>query len=473
MTIYHLCVKTFSRSAGQSAVAAAAYRSGLKLKDERTGETADYTPRKGVLRENALLVTPAGSPSWTRQQLWNAAEASENRKNSTVAREIEISLPSELDQTGRIELAHAFGQWVSDRYKIAADVQIHDPVHGDDARNFHSHILLSTRELGSEGFGKKTRVLDDQKSGRVEIEIIRKEWADRVNAALMFRGFDARVDHRSNARRGLDDTPTIHKGRGSSAASRAEFNAQVEGVNQGLRTLLAERAVAVVAEAQIQAADLAKDFVQQVQTEPKVKPKRLLAGEQELQRVQRALNKANAQRERVQATVESVAQALPNAPAHEQVLEARRELQDARIRKQQAEQDADDRQREFKALKDLGASLPRWNLFGRQKHQTKQENARRAAEMAAEVVQKILDLLFGSGGARKRRLAEQSSGLELKLQLHRRMRRRDQVDSRLEGLHDLENAAQAHLDKLSAVQPSYRPLSVSLRPGRWPGSSLH
>lgn len=419
MAIYHLCVKTFSRSAGQSAVAAAAYRSGLKLKDERTGLVADYTPRHGVLRENALLVTPAGSPSWTRQQLWNAAETSENRKNSTVAREIEISLPSELDQTGRIELAHAFGRWVSDRYKVAADIQIHDPVHGDDARNFHSHILLSTRELGPDGFGKKTRVLDDQKSGPIEIEAIRKEWADRVNAALMFHGFDARVDHRSNTRRGLDDTPTIHKGRGPSAASRAEFNAQVEDVNEGLRALLAERAVAVVEEAKVHAVKLAKDFVQQVQTEPQGKPERGLAGQQELERVQRALSTANAQRERVQATLQSVVQMLPNAPAHDQVLEARRELQDARNRMQEAEQDEADREREFKALKDRGASLPQWNLLGRKKHQIAQEDARRAAKIAAEVVQKILDLLFGSGGERKRRLAQQPSDVELKMQRYR------------------------------------------------------
>ncbi len=206
MAIYHLCVKTFSRSAGQSAVAAAAYRSGLRLQDDRMGEVFDYRPRGGVLREHALLALPQGSPNWDRQQLWNAVEAAENRKNSTVAREVEISLPAELKQTERVQLAHDFGRWLSDRYLVAADVQIHEPVKGDDARNFHSHILLSTRELGPDGFGKKTRVLDDRKTGPEEVEAIRKEWADRVNAALTLHQLEDRVDHRSNARRGLDDT---------------------------------------------------------------------------------------------------------------------------------------------------------------------------------------------------------------------------------------------------------------------------
>ena len=40
-TIYHLSVKTISRSAGRSATAAAAYRAGVAITDERSGEVHD------------------------------------------------------------------------------------------------------------------------------------------------------------------------------------------------------------------------------------------------------------------------------------------------------------------------------------------------------------------------------------------------------------------------------------------------
>lgn len=48
MSIYHASLKTFSRSKGQSAIAAAAYRAGVTLWDERQGRVADYTRRHGV-----------------------------------------------------------------------------------------------------------------------------------------------------------------------------------------------------------------------------------------------------------------------------------------------------------------------------------------------------------------------------------------------------------------------------------------
>ncbi|MGB0849503.1 MAG: MobA/MobL family protein, partial [Thiolinea sp.] len=49
MAIYHCSTKPLSRSAGRSAVAAAAYRSGEKLEDKRTGLVHNYTNRSGVM----------------------------------------------------------------------------------------------------------------------------------------------------------------------------------------------------------------------------------------------------------------------------------------------------------------------------------------------------------------------------------------------------------------------------------------
>ena len=104
MADYHLSVKTVSRSDGRSATAAAAYRSGAQIVDERTGEVHDYRRKSGVV--SATLFVPEDAPEWAadRESIWNAAEASEKRKNSTVAREFEVALPA-LEHQHRVELA--------------------------------------------------------------------------------------------------------------------------------------------------------------------------------------------------------------------------------------------------------------------------------------------------------------------------------------------------------------------------------
>ena len=96
MPIFHLSVKAISRSAGRSATAAAAYRSGCEIADERTGDVHDYRRKRGI--ESADLVLPDGAPEWAadRASLWNAAERAERRKDTCVAWEYEVALPAEI-----------------------------------------------------------------------------------------------------------------------------------------------------------------------------------------------------------------------------------------------------------------------------------------------------------------------------------------------------------------------------------------
>ena len=95
MAIFHMSAKAVSRSGGRSATGSAAYRAGEKIKDKRTGEIHDFTRKGGV--EDTVIVLPTGS-DWTpsREELWNAAELSEKRKDACVAREFEVALPAEL-----------------------------------------------------------------------------------------------------------------------------------------------------------------------------------------------------------------------------------------------------------------------------------------------------------------------------------------------------------------------------------------
>lgn len=205
MASYHLAVKTISRSAGRSATAAAAYRAGAEIADQSAGVVHDYTRRSGV--NHTQIVLPSDAPEWAsdRAALWNAAEAAETRKNSTVAREFEIALPAELSADLRRDLVLEFAREISDRHKVAVDVAIHAPGAEGDNRNHHAHLLLTTRQLGPEGLGAKTRELDVKTSG--EVDHWRERWAELQNRALERVGSAERVDHRSHAARGIEDQP--------------------------------------------------------------------------------------------------------------------------------------------------------------------------------------------------------------------------------------------------------------------------
>ena len=156
--------------------------------------------------------------------LWNMAEWSEKRRNSTVAREWELALPAGLPATARRGLVERFCRELSARYGVAVDAAIHLPSKDGDERNHHAHIMFSTRAVTPEGFGKKTRVLDDRKTGGQEVEYMRAAWAGMVNAALEAAGIAERVDHRSHKDRAIDAPPTIHEGVTGRNAARAGDN---------------------------------------------------------------------------------------------------------------------------------------------------------------------------------------------------------------------------------------------------------
>ena len=210
MAIYHLSVKTISRSAGRTATAAAAYRAGVEIVDARTGELHDYRRKGGVVHSEIVL--PVGAPEWAtdRSALWNAAEQAEVRKNSTVAREFEIALPSELSEEGRVRLAVDFAKEIVERHGCAVDIALHEPGREGDTRNHHAHLLLSTRKLGLDGFTDKTRELDQRQSG--EVDYWRSRYADLQNERLKEAGLSVRVDHRSLKAQGVDREPTKHLG---------------------------------------------------------------------------------------------------------------------------------------------------------------------------------------------------------------------------------------------------------------------
>jgi hypothetical protein len=164
-----------------------------RIADRRTGLVFDYAAKAGV--EHTEILAPSHAPDWVfdRSELWNRVEESETRKNSQVAREVRVALPSELSHAERVELVRGF---VSEQFVdrgMVADVALHAPGRDGDDRNHHAHILLTTRELGDDGFTDKNR-------GWNKVELLegwREAWAREVNHALERSGVEARVDHRT------------------------------------------------------------------------------------------------------------------------------------------------------------------------------------------------------------------------------------------------------------------------------------
>jgi len=211
----------FSRAENHSAVAAAAYRSGQKLVDERTGTIHRYEKRQGVV--NVFILMPASAPErfGDRLTLWNASEEAETRKNSRVAREVIIALPYELTTEQRESLTRDMAAYLVEKYRVAVDVAIHSPCEGDghDPRNHHAHLLFTTRELTLEGLGAKTRILDDKITGPQQIEIIREVWETLANDALHRAGqTDVSIDRRTLEAQGIERIPQIHEGKASTYA---------------------------------------------------------------------------------------------------------------------------------------------------------------------------------------------------------------------------------------------------------------
>lgn len=209
MSLFHFQANVVQRSKGRSSVAAAAYRAGTRLHDERTNLTFDYSNKREV--GNTFLVGWSG----TRSELWNAAEASEKRKDSTTAREYEIALPSELNASDRLELAYKLATHINDKYKVAVDACFHNV----DSKNPHVHMMMTTREICpiTNKFGNKSIVdisYSEQKkrglnNSKVELEELKKTWCLIVNTALEQKGFNSRIDHRSLKDQGIDREPQI------------------------------------------------------------------------------------------------------------------------------------------------------------------------------------------------------------------------------------------------------------------------
>ena len=264
MAIYHLCIKIISRGKGKSAVAASAYRSGEKIKNEYDGIVHDFTRKGGIAHTEILLPQNAPQEFSDRGTLWNSVEKIEKIKNSQLAREIEVALPKELDREKQIELVRNYVKENFVDVGMCADIAIHDKNDG----NPHAHILLTMRPLNEDktwGAKSKKEYIFDKNGEKIKLkngnyktrkidtvdwneqekaEEWRKAWADITNKYLEENSIQDKVDHRSYERQDIEQIPTIHLGVSASqmekkgiATDRGNINREIKHQNKILKEI--------------------------------------------------------------------------------------------------------------------------------------------------------------------------------------------------------------------------------------------
>lgn len=203
MAIYHLSAQIIGRNKGRSVTAAAAYRLGIAIHDERTGQRFDFTRKRGV--DGWRIMGPAGVPERFGDPacLWNAAEMVERRHDAQLCREINVALPCELSPEQNTALVLDWCQGFVDDGMVACVA-----FHHLDSANPLAHILLTMSSLTPDAFGAKVRAWND----RTVLERWREIWAATVNRYLSAAGVAMRVDHRTLEAQGVDRAPTHHLG---------------------------------------------------------------------------------------------------------------------------------------------------------------------------------------------------------------------------------------------------------------------
>ena len=261
MAIYHFSAKVISRANGSSAVASAAYRAAERLHDDRLGRDHDFSNKAGVIHSEVLL--PEGAPERLndRTTLWNEVEAGEKRKDAQLAREVEFSIPRELDQQQSVQLARDVVEKQFVERGMVADLNVHWDFAEDGSPKPHAHVMLSMREVGPEGFGQKARDWN-----RTELlKEWREAWADHVNERLAELDIDARIDHRTLEAQGIELEPQHKIGPAGSRrldrgedAERAEDHVRIARENGA--KIIAEPTVALDAITRQQATFTTRDL---------------------------------------------------------------------------------------------------------------------------------------------------------------------------------------------------------------------
>ena len=246
--IYHLSVRTGTRSKNQSARAAAAYI-------QREQEYA----RGRALEEELVYAESGHMPSWAEAEpttYWDAADEHE-RANGRLFKRVEMALPLALNEAERRELAIGFAHYITDSENLPYTLAIH----AGKGTNPHCHLLISERgndglERSPEQWFRRYNAAAPERGGaqkstalhpKAWLEETRAAWAAQTNLALERAGHAVRIDHRSLEAQGIDRLPGLHLGPVAAAmeargieTERGDAARAIARENAGMRQAYAE-----------------------------------------------------------------------------------------------------------------------------------------------------------------------------------------------------------------------------------------
>jgi hypothetical protein len=262
----HASLKQIARNSGRSSVAAAAYRSAECFHDERTGIRHDFTHKNGV--EYLAIIAPDNAPDWAHQRawLWNEVERRETKANATTAHEMVIGFPEGFQKNHRIEAGEAIASEVMSRYHCVVDIALHEPNRNGDDRNFHMHMMFTTRGLDpamKDGWAKtKYRDLSQDKMtvegksttrGQQEVLGLRAFIAEELNRIAEREHIQTKTEHLSFEARGIDQVPTHKMGptatkieREGKQSERGDMNRDIQTSNNTLSHLKGQEKIIVL-----------------------------------------------------------------------------------------------------------------------------------------------------------------------------------------------------------------------------------
>ena len=260
MALFHFNVSQIRRSAGQSAVACAAYRAGEKLHSDRYDEDNDFTRKGGVVYTEILLPEHVPREYLDRETLWNSVEQAERRADAQLAYSFEVSLQKEFTREENIALMRKYLTENFVSRGMIVDVAVHEPETDGDP-NPHFHFMIPMRPVLEDGMWgpKQQAVTVTDENGRQRknyvsvtgwnspelLEEWRKAWCELCNEKFAEKGLPERIDWRSYERRGLDLLPQAHEGPAVHAMEKrgvptgiGDYNRFVKAMNAAVRSLL-------------------------------------------------------------------------------------------------------------------------------------------------------------------------------------------------------------------------------------------
>ena len=210
-----------------------AYIARTDATNPRTGAKSDYRAEGPV--------ETVGVAGWdgSRDELIDCAVFSEVRKKAVEGRHLILALPHEFNRDERRGGVEKMASHLVTNYGVAVAFAIHPPAAEGDQRNWHAHLLFTSRRVvGGRSLGKKTRELDSLKTGGGHVGKLRAWWCAALNTTLLETGRTANIEHRSFERLGIEGVPTKHRGERRVAIQRAHARSQASAPKELDKTVM-------------------------------------------------------------------------------------------------------------------------------------------------------------------------------------------------------------------------------------------